>query len=139
MPQYNDDDEEVTEHAIQDICESFITSLCIEVACDMHRAAKTGEIPYSEILIPFNSNQLPTKQIINDGDEIINGDTNNGSGKNNDIWGRVPPKEPKSNSHCPVCNRSVNVSSFARHLDKCMGIGTARGIGNSVTRSSSSK
>ena len=138
MRQYKDDDNEViTEQAIQEVCESFITSICVEVACDMHRIAKTGEIPYSEILIPFDSNQIPPKPVVNaDDDEILNRDKNSKS----DIWGRIPPKEPKTNSHCPVCNRSVNVASFARHLDKCMGIGTSRiGIGNNGTRSSSSK
>merc|ERR1711862_959673 len=131
--------------------ESLITALCIEVACDIHQLAKTGEMPYSEILIPSadfsreglprsSNNQSLLKQMIVDNDyNVMNTDKNNSSGKN-DIWGRVPPKEPKSNSYCPVCNRSVSVSSFARHLDKCMGIGSSRsGVGNSVTRSSATK
>lgn len=41
-----------------------------------------------------------------------------------DIWGRLPPKEPKSMINCPLCKRLVNTLRFAPHLDKCMGIGT---------------
>lgn len=41
-----------------------------------------------------------------------------------DIYGRVPPKEPKTTAKCPVCSRYVSTSRFAPHLDKCMGIGT---------------
>ena len=41
-----------------------------------------------------------------------------------DIWGRIPPKEPKATSACPICSRQVSTLRFAPHLDKCMGIGT---------------
>lgn len=41
-----------------------------------------------------------------------------------DIWGRIPPKEPKAAAKCPVCSRYVSTLRFAPHLDKCMGIGT---------------
>lgn len=41
-----------------------------------------------------------------------------------DIWGRIPPKEPKTTARCPVCSRHVSTSRFAPHLDKCMGIGS---------------
>lgn len=42
----------------------------------------------------------------------------------NDIWGRIPPKEPKAAAKCPVCSRHISALRFAPHLDKCMGIGT---------------
>lgn len=41
-----------------------------------------------------------------------------------DIWGRIPPKEPKTTAKCPVCSRQISTLRFAPHLDKCMGIGT---------------
>jgi len=41
-----------------------------------------------------------------------------------DIWGRIPPKEPKLSATCPVCSRQISTLRFAPHLDKCMGIGT---------------
>jgi hypothetical protein len=41
-----------------------------------------------------------------------------------DIWGRIPPKEPKDPIVCSVCLRPVNTLRFAPHLDKCLGIGT---------------
>ena len=50
---------------------------------------------------------------------------------NADIWGNIPPKEPKYLVECQVCLRQVSVSRFAAHLDKCMGLGTVRGAGGS--------
>ena len=44
-----------------------------------------------------------------------------------DIWGRIPPKEPKQNVECRICGRQVSALRFAPHLDKCMGLSMARG------------
>lgn len=51
--------------------------------------------------------------------------SNNSNSSNNggDVWGRVPPKEPKITAECHVCRRQVNALRFAVHLGKCMGIG----------------
>jgi hypothetical protein len=46
-----------------------------------------------------------------------------------DIWGRIPPREPKQTCECQVCGRHVSTLRFAPHLDKCMGI-SARGTPN---------
>lgn len=48
-----------------------------------------------------------------------------------DIWGRVPPKEPKQNVECRICGRMVSASKFAPHLDRCMGLSMSRNGGNS--------
>lgn len=57
---------------------------------------------------------------------------------NADIWGNIPPKEPKYLVECQICRRQVAVSRFAPHLDKCMGLGTVRGaVGNGATRGAS--
>lgn len=48
-----------------------------------------------------------------------------------DIYGRIPPKEPKITSTiCLLCGRSVSAIRFAPHLEKCMGLtaGTSRTI-----------
>jgi hypothetical protein len=47
-----------------------------------------------------------------------------------DIWGRVPPKEPKQNVECRICGRMVSASKFAPHLDRCMGLSLSRNGGN---------
>ena len=41
-----------------------------------------------------------------------------------DIWGRIPPKEPKQPVLCTLCRRHISTSRFASHLEKCMGIST---------------
>ena len=51
-----------------------------------------------------------------------------------DIWGRIPPKEPKFTVNCQNCGKSVSAIRFAPHLDKCMGLGTSRGINSSSNR-----
>jgi hypothetical protein len=43
-----------------------------------------------------------------------------------DVWGKVPPKEPKQVAKCAFCERKVSALHFATHLDKCMNLGTAR-------------
>jgi Sgf11 (transcriptional regulation protein) len=48
-----------------------------------------------------------------------------------DIWGRVPPKEPKQNVECRICGRMVSASKFAPHLDRCMGLSLSRNGGGS--------
>jgi hypothetical protein len=48
-----------------------------------------------------------------------------------DIYGRIPPKEPKITSTiCLLCGRSVSAIRFAPHLEKCMGLtaGTSRTV-----------
>lgn len=55
---------------------------------------------------------------------------------NLDIWGKFPPKEPKKTVKCPECNRFVSTSRFASHLDKCMGLSTARGSSGNPPRAS---
>jgi hypothetical protein len=40
-----------------------------------------------------------------------------------DIYGRIPPKEPKiTSTMCLLCGRSVSAIRFAPHLEKCMGL-----------------
>jgi hypothetical protein len=46
--------------------------------------------------------------------------------RHSDIWGKIPPKEPKRAAKCTVCDREVSALRFAPHLDKCMNLGTVR-------------
>jgi hypothetical protein len=46
--------------------------------------------------------------------------------RHSDIWGKVPPKEPKRAAKCTVCEREILALRFAPHLDKCMNLGTVR-------------
>jgi len=47
-----------------------------------------------------------------------------------DIWGRIPPKEPKIMPKCDICGRQVSALRFAVHLDKCMNLGNSRQTGS---------
>lgn len=72
-----------------------------------------------------HSNTIPENQVTLEGDEKSQTMTTRGHAMAaHDIWGRIPPKEPKATSACPVCSRQVSTLRFAPHLDKCMGIGT---------------
>jgi hypothetical protein len=53
-----------------------------------------------------------------------------------DIWGKMPPKEPKQTCACRLCGRHVSALRFAPHLDKCMGLSTARGSAGNPSRNS---
>lgn len=52
-----------------------------------------------------------------------------------DIWGRIPPKEPKVMPKCDICGRQVSALRFAVHLDKCMNLGNSRQTGSRRTAS----
>mmetsp|Transcript_39921 Transcript_39921/g.82121 ORF Transcript_39921/g.82121 Transcript_39921/m.82121 type:complete len:226 (-) Transcript_39921:332-1009(-) len=47
-----------------------------------------------------------------------------------DIWGNVPPKEPRTTAKCDICGRQVSALRFAPHLDKCMNLGNSRATGS---------
>jgi len=57
-----------------------------------------------------------------------------------DIWGRIPPKEPKIPVQCTLCGRHMSTSRFASHLEKCMGLSTRPlpGVPNRNNNASSS-
>lgn len=46
-----------------------------------------------------------------------------------DVWGRIPPKEPKNPVECKLCGRTIATSRFASHLEKCMGLSTRPSTG----------
>mmetsp|Transcript_20942 Transcript_20942/g.60057 ORF Transcript_20942/g.60057 Transcript_20942/m.60057 type:complete len:199 (-) Transcript_20942:677-1273(-) len=67
------------------------------------------------------------------------GDTGDAAGTQQpvgaDIWGRIPPKEPKIMPKCDICGRRVSALRFAVHLDKCMNLGNSRQTGSRRTAS----
>ena len=83
---------------------------------------------------------LPTTTSTTKDQTALPTETSSSSSNNNkgDIWGRNPPKEPKTACECKVCGRSVSVSRFAQHLDKCLQLGNTRERGAAQSSSSSS-
>mmetsp|Transcript_23508 Transcript_23508/g.38897 ORF Transcript_23508/g.38897 Transcript_23508/m.38897 type:complete len:172 (+) Transcript_23508:159-674(+) len=59
--------------------------------------------------------------------------------RHSDIWGKVPPKEPKRLAKCTICDRDVSALRFAPHLDKCMNLGTVRAAAANNTAVSSAR
>lgn len=172
----------------------LVSQICIEIAWDAHRMAKTGVVPLSTImepsgplglddkindaystkagkrrsssLVPSEADDLPSR-IRNNADnakrsrldsvsssgaksdvhiagivESSSLSTDNGNGEVAtttqaeseqptakgwvDIWGNLPPKEPKTLAKCEVCGKLVSALRFASHLDKCMNLGNTR-------------
>jgi len=66
--------------------------------------------------------------------EVAAGDAGDATGTQQpigaDIWGRIPPKEPKIMPKCDICGRQVSALRFAVHLDKCMNLGNSRQTGS---------
>lgn len=48
----------VSQEVINDIYESFLTTICVEIASDMHRFAKTGVLPYSQLVVSKRKHHL---------------------------------------------------------------------------------
>ena len=203
------------ERIVQSLYDHFMTSICIDVACNMHELIKTGEYSLAELMEPFSRQeiypelypttnppldendertmgqsatmtptthhnpsssssllssspsssiqdvleyyavevpQLPTRRRkrplrsfrqgvdgSNDATEqSLEDDPTNDPPEalptptmqtrhtinHSDIWGRLPPKEPKQTCRCQICGRHVSTLRFAPHLDKCMGLST---------------
>jgi len=164
----------IDEQEVKSLFSCVLASLCVEIACRMHRMVKTGVMPLSSIMIPVDTKSrrthhggrehgqnrcspsissekgvllvdLPSKrpklEEDNDFKKINHAQTAVGvflniatvqqsgpvtRGTANDIWGRLPPKEPLSTEICTLCGRNVSALRFAPHLDKCMGVGNSR-------------
>eukprot|EP00980_Cylindrotheca_fusiformis_P005737 scaffold1194_cov127-Cylindrotheca_fusiformis.AAC.14 len=175
---------------VQSIYEHIVSSVCIDVARNMHELIKTGEIPASELKAPSSREEIypelykgktpdEVKEILekyateqpttsrsrkrklpgaanstaatitkpggveNDSDEDFQEPStteDQPAGEQAidhlDIWGKLPPKEPKQTCECRLCGRHVSALRFAPHLDKCMGLSTARGSTGNATRNS---
>ena len=184
----NHDATESEERIVQSIYDHVVTTVCIDIASNMHGLIKTGEIPMSELKEPFSRQDIfpelykdkdpaeiqetldkyatvvaprtrkrkfPQQMVEkstekNDDDDDDDDDdedfkvdeptatpaiqTRNTPNKL-DIWGKIALKEPKENCQCQICGRFVSTSRFAPHLDKCMGLSTARPASGSNHRS----
>jgi len=141
-PADKSDDDALVEQLYNDL----ISSICIDVAAGMHRMAKTGELPLSDVMIPRgdettkedadeNNGSLKRRRIGSDEQTKINEDTKRqdtemrlrtrGASSGIDAWGRIPPKDVLT--CCSNCTKILSATRFAAHLDKCLGVGNSRG------------
>mmetsp|Transcript_20742 Transcript_20742/g.30561 ORF Transcript_20742/g.30561 Transcript_20742/m.30561 type:complete len:198 (-) Transcript_20742:120-713(-) len=76
------EDDETTDKATEEeydimtnaIYESILSSICVEFSCGMHRLAKTGVLPYSEIMTPSSNEEIESLLItISDDDSSTRG------------------------------------------------------------------
>lgn len=93
-----------TEEGILAVLESIVCVICEDIAFDVHRAAKTGEITLEELQ---KSAIPPLSSKWNDDED------------GNEASSRI-------NLLCAHCGQKVSVQRYAPHLDKCMGKGRAR-------------
>jgi len=131
---------------IEQLYTDIIKSICVDVASEVHRMAKTGEIPISEMAdinqneddVNFNSSKK--RRLGNRSDnKTINGANNTievkqlgeirlrtrGAASGKDAWNRIPPTDVLTT--CKNCRKVLSATRFATHLDKCLGLGTSRG------------
>jgi len=131
---------------IEQLYTGIIKSICVDVASEVHRMAKTGEIPISEMAdinqneddVNFNSSKK--RRLGNRSDnKTINGANNTievkqlgeirlrtrGAASGKDAWNRIPPTDVLTT--CKNCRKVLSATRFATHLDKCLGLGTSRG------------
>mmetsp|Transcript_19729 Transcript_19729/g.29098 ORF Transcript_19729/g.29098 Transcript_19729/m.29098 type:complete len:162 (-) Transcript_19729:466-951(-) len=132
----------IIEHLYTDI----IKSICVDVASEVHRMAKKGEIPISEMAEihqnkdDVNSNSSNKKPRLGNrsDNKTINATHNTtevkqlgeirlrtrGATSGKDAWNRIPPTDVLTT--CKNCCKVLSATRFATHLDKCLGLGTSR-------------
>lgn len=93
----------------EEIYERLVRSICFDMCLLIHRDVKTSN-SFALLSSP------PTKKAKVDSSE---GRSYTGS----DIYGNFPNSN-EVNSKCLSCGRHMAVVTFARHLDKCLGIGS---------------
>lgn len=158
---------------VDNVLDSILTQISVDVACGMHRAIKLGKISLAELRSPAKRVDLysevhgkseqtmvesleryateePLKKrlcIAAADDVMMDEDQDNEPEEtattaaivtrhqqnHTDIYGRVPPKEPKALARCGICDRDVAATRFAPHLDKCMNLGTNRAASANTT------
>jgi hypothetical protein len=135
-----------TDAIIEQLYTGIIKAICVDVASEVHRMAKTGEIPISEMAdinqneddVNFNSSKKWRLGNRSD-NKRINGANNTievkqlgeirlrtrGAASAKDAWNRIPPTDVLTT--CKNCSKVLSATRFAIHLDKCLGLGTSRG------------
>lgn len=94
--------------------DDLIRAICLEICASSHREAKTmGHLFYR--IHPLPKNKQPVF-----GFDLAQVDSTSGC----DIYGNFP-KNNVVEAKCSKCGRKWPVSSFAKHLDKCLGIGNS--------------
>lgn len=116
----------------------LIRSLCVDIACAVHRQIKTGQIPLSQMsAIPRNNTNSSGQSFKRPRSLIVEPSTarlepqkpetemrrTRGQG-GVDAWGRIPPKDALTK--CRQCGKELSITRFASHLAKCLGVVKSR-------------
>jgi len=101
----------------EDIINTLIDDLSLELCFEMHYAVKTGDMTLDELygIQPLESNAIATTEVVKGGIQA----KKNGSTSSSNSAGIVS---------CPVCYEIVAGLRFAPHLEKCLNGGKRGGI-----------
>jgi|AntRauTorckE5430_2_1112549.scaffolds.fasta_scaffold04254_3 hypothetical protein len=138
--------EDTHDSIIEHLYTDMIKSICIDVACVVHRMAKTGGIPISEMAAinqnedNENSSSRNKKRRLGNQNGTGNDSTKcggytiiqpsemrlrtRGASSGVDAWNRIAP--PDVLTTCKNCRKVLSATRFASHLDKCLGRLTSR-------------
>lgn len=111
---------------------ALVAELCADLSFELHRRAKTGQMSLEEL---WCSSSDEVTRMVTDADKAVfepatrtNGTAatptvmgRGGRSGGTDLYGQVPPREPRYTFNCAHCGQKVGVLRYAPHLDKCMG------------------
>ena len=100
-----------SDYCHEHVYERIIRSICFDLVASIHREVKTT----NSFAVLASGSAIKKRKI----DSLENKSYPPGC----DIYGNVPNSNEVS-SKCLSCGRSMAVTTFARHLDKCLGIGS---------------
>lgn len=127
-----------SDDALEERYKLLIRSLCVDIACAVHRQIKTGQIPLSQMsALPRNSKDSSDQSFKRPRSLIVEPSTGlfepkkpetemrrtRGQG-GVDAWGRIPPKDTLTK--CRQCGKELSITRFASHLAKCLGVVKSR-------------
>ena len=115
-------------HAI--IYENLLESILVETAFEVHKRSKVGAsaLPLNNLHQASKTLNLSNKKMKLEESEA---DAVNQPVDGGDIYGNDPSSMEPKGAECLVCKRvftGIALSTFARHLDKCMMIGNGSRI-----------
>lgn len=125
--------------ALEERYSLLIRSLCVDIACSVHRQIKTGQIPLSQMsALPRNNTNSSGQSFKRPRSLICDPSTGRFEPKKPetemrlrtrgqgglDAWGRIPPKDTLTK--CRQCGKELSITRFASHLAKCLGVVKSR-------------
>lgn len=110
------------------IYEHLLKSICVETAFEVHKRSKigAGALPLTNFLHQTQTHSNKHQKIEKAEDKASDQSICGG-----DIYGNDPSSIEPKGAECLVCKRIFTgsaLSTFARHLDKCMMIGSGSRI-----------